>query len=429
MHITVLYQAPVYLMRVLTGSTTTPISVSATAYQQPLGGIAISTGLVDGNLGQVNALLQSASGSATLQLSQAERDALDRTPVPLFRIFDGLAASQGSTARAIADVDAASATLKTLAQSAVDALTKSGASSSDAQTSIAALTRLAQQSQSSTAVPVSDIIAMAAHQARAAQDLVSTASDAVSVPALPVLSAYSQAAGNGELVDLAPSLPGGIASIEIALARPSALGQTDRSAIAIGPEGTNASTAIGLIKVTISIAGLGIVPIIIELDAGNATITDVSCGADLMTSTAMTVNAQNGVVKAYIGLLNSLSDLTGPLPSVPLGLVQVSAASGNVGIGQVTQTFSFTRSDISAGTPKSVGTASALSTALNGLVTNLTVQPNIPIVTAAVKTTLTTALNAIEPVLNGLLTSLGVRLGYMDVRATTVRCGIPALVD
>jgi uncharacterized membrane protein len=114
---------------------------------------------------------------------------------------------------------------------------------------------------------------------------------------------------------------------------------------------------------------------------------------------------------------------------VPLGLVQVSAASGNVGIGQVTQTFSFTRSDISAGTPKSVGTASALSTALNGLVTNLTVQPNIPIVTAAVKTTLTTALNAIEPVLNGLLTSLGVRLGYMDVRATTVRCGIPALVD
>jgi uncharacterized membrane protein len=35
---------------------------------------------------------------------------------------------------------------------------------------------------------------------------------------------------------------------------------------------------------------------------------------------------------------------------------------------------------------------------------------------------------ALDPLVDGLLEALGVKLGYMDVTATGVRCGVPALV-
>jgi len=248
---------------------------------------------------------------------------------------------------------------------------------------------------------------------------------------MPLINAYVQAAGDGQLINLAPSLPLGIASIQIALARPSALGGADQGAITIGPTGTHASTAAGLIKVTISLPAIPLVipafqiPLILELGASTATITDVSCGADLMTSTSVTVSAQSGLVNAYIGVLNNLDDLGAPLPAVNLGIVQIGS-SGNptVSLG-ASQTFTFNRSDITAGTVKSVNGGATIAAALNTLATNLTLTPNIPVV----RTLITTVLSTLAPTLDSVLTSLGLQLGYLDVRATTVRCGIPALVN
>jgi uncharacterized membrane protein len=47
----------------------------------------------------------------------------------------------------------------------------------------------------------------------------------------------------------------------------------------------------------------------------------------------------------------------------------------------------------------------------------------------ALYTVLRPVFNALDPVLDGLLRSLGVQLGYVDVAVTGVRCGYPVLVS
>jgi uncharacterized membrane protein len=441
------YQAPVYLMRLLTGNATTPINTSAIAYDLPLGGIAIESGTIDGDITQTNDILQQVSGSGTVQLSAAERDALDRTFVPLFRLIDGLAGAQGSNARTIAQVVGGTANLAQLAASASAALqAQSGTPSADTQTSITALNRLAQQGQGSKTVAVSDILAMTAHRQRAAQDLVSTASDALSAPALPLLEGYMQAAGDGQLIDIAPglSIAGFGVSVELALARPSLLGQSATGTVAVGPAGTTVSSAAAHVRVTISLPPIPVLgatpinlPIVLTLGSGSATINDISCGQDLMASTNIAAGAQSSVGQAYIGVVSAanLENFSVPLSpaSINLGLVQVGTSGNATILASPVTALTFDRADIAAGTAKRADGLSTTAAALNTLATNLQVTPNIPIVTNLVKTTIAAALNLIlptlGPTLDQVLASAGLRLGYMDVRATSVRCGIPALVN
>jgi uncharacterized membrane protein len=49
------------------------------------------------------------------------------------------------------------------------------------------------------------------------------------------------------------------------------------------------------------------------------------------------------------------------------------------------------------------------------------------LISALLRDRLSTALQLLEPQLTSILASAGLRVGYVDVRATAVRCGLPAL--
>jgi uncharacterized membrane protein len=198
------------------------------------------------------------------------------------------------------------------------------------------------------------------------------------------------------------------------------------------------------VRVTISLPPIPVLgaapinlPIILTLGSGTATINGITCGPDLMSSTNIAVGAQSSVGQAYIGFVSDANLENFPVPLSPaslnLGLVQVGTSGNATILASPVQALTFDRADIAAGTTKRADGLSTTAAALNTLATNLQVTPNIPIVTNLVKTTIAAALNLIlptlGPTLDQILASAGLRVGYMDVRATSVRCGIPALVN
>jgi uncharacterized membrane protein len=54
---------------------------------------------------------------------------------------------------------------------------------------------------------------------------------------------------------------------------------------------------------------------------------------------------------------------------------------------------------------------------------------NLSLITGLVSSTLATLVQVLDPVINGATAALGVQVGYMDVTATGMRCGTPALVN
>jgi uncharacterized membrane protein len=94
----------------------------------------------------------------------------------------------------------------------------------------------------------------------------------------------------------------------------------------------------------------------------------------------------------------------------------------------------FDWNDIQAGTVKTIDSSptveDALTLADNGF--SLVVNDSPPLATALVNTLVraqvSAVLTALAPELETILASLGLQLGTLDVRATAVRCGIPALV-
>ncbi len=444
-------EVPIYFMRLFTGVSTMTVASSATAYNLPLGGVAIGTGVLDSDIVQLNAFMTAQSGSA-LNLTAAERDALEATPIAVFRLFDQLAGKLGSQQDSIADVMASSVRLGQLADSMAQALSdQTTLPTGQEQTALAALTRIAQQGQNAPPALVSDILALGAHQKRAAQDLISSTTDSLTVPAMTLLMGDLQASRQGALVNVSQTIPLGVikVSVDAVMDRP---GGGQPAVTVVGPEGTSAYSSAARIKLTVSLTtpitltiplvgtlSLATVPVIVDVGTGSATISDVSCGADIMGTTDIAIAAQSGLIRVYVGnaTTNQLVDFLTPIAPVPaqianLGVLSVSA-SGQINAGQsAVQTLHFDRSDIEQGTVRSVDASSSIGTTLATLNSTVNVTVSNTLLSALVapiaKTAVSTILTALQPVIPSILASLGLRVGYMDVQATSVRCGIPALV-
>jgi uncharacterized membrane protein len=106
----------------------------------------------------------------------------------------------------------------------------------------------------------------------------------------------------------------------------------------------------------------------------------------------------------------------------------------DVNVAQSAATLHFDWNDIQAGTVKTIDssptTEDILALADNSF--SLVVDNAPPWVTTLVNTLVraqvSAVLAALQPELETILASLGLKLGTLDVRATAVRCGIPALV-
>lgn len=455
-HLVTQYAVPIHFIRVFTGSATMPVRATATAYDLPLAGVAIGTEAANVNNVDLNSYLDAVSNSSA-QLTPEEQAALNATQISIFRLFDQIAGRVGSRTMSMKSVMSSSVGLQTLAEAAAQAMTDQYPNpSSDVTTAIGALTRIAGQSDNSSPVQVSDIVTLGAHQNRAAENMISTRTDSLGVPGLSVLMDYLHSAKQDDLVSLnqAVTVPG-VATIAVnAVLENGVVGSGTGEAATIGPVGSSVAGSRGRVQFTITLLqpldiNLGLIqlslpmtiPLIADVGYGSATVSNISCGSDILDTTDVAVGAQAGAAHLYIGSVSpsELTDFLTPLAPqaaqiIDTSLTQVDAA-GQENIAQSgEQTLHFSESDIMAGTVKTVDGTSSLGNSVSQLGSGVSViVVNAPpgsnaIIASLVQTEISSVLTTLEPILSQILTSLGIKVGAIDVRATAARCGIPALV-
>lgn len=446
------YQVPMYFTRVLTGHPQLAVNATAVAYNLPLAGIAIGSAASDSDVDELNAFIDAQSGSS-FELTEAERDALDATRISVFRLIDRIASQVASSATPIGTVTDLNINLVTLANAAAEALAAQTLDqASDVPTALSALQRIAAQSGDSPLVPIEDYFAVTAHDKRAAQDLISASNDALGVPALALLIGYVQASRQNALVNenQSVSLPGpATISVDAVLGR-EVIGGGARGFATLAPVGGSAYSSRGRVRFTISlppiqILGLSLpvsLPLIADIAYGSATISEVSCGSDILGSTAIDIEAQSGAARVIIGYVpdDELADLGTPLTPLPAQIIDTPlvsvTADGNSTVGtSAPTTLQFTREDIAQGTTKTVTGTPSTSDAIDQLDPDVSVVANMllppgtgALISGVVQAQLSAILTALQPQIDGLLANLGLRLGSIDVRASGVRCGVPALV-
>jgi uncharacterized membrane protein len=450
------YDVPMYFLALLTGNTTMEVTASAIAYNEPLAGIAIGTGAESASIVELNSTLGMLA-NASFNLTEAERDALDATRISAFRLFDQFAQQLGSPTMSIDAVMASSIDLRQLAESAAAALSAQAPQpTADEQLAISALNRIAQDAGDAPPVTVEDFVGFGAHRKRAARDLVSARTDSLGVPGLSLLVGYAQVAQENQLLDLDEVIPlPGLATvtIETVVAR-GAYGSTTPGLSTIGPAGSSAFSSQGRVRLNVEllnpiVVNLGLVqlslplsfPLIVDVGYGSATIEEISCGTDILETTDIAVSAQSGAVRFYVGSVteNELTDLLTPLAPIPAEIVGTPLVSltangeGNVAPSDL-ETLHFSHDDIEQGTRKTTHGTPTSDDAIEETNSQMDyVVENAPpgsgtLITDLVRPQVTAVMDALAPQIDEVLALVGLRSGYMDVRATAARCGIPALV-
>jgi tight adherence protein G len=456
-HLATSYDVPVYFIRVLTGISMISIDADAVAYNLPLAGVAIGTSAAETDAGQVNDFITAVSGNS-FNLTDEEIAALDQTSISVFRVLDRLAEAGGSQTTPITSVLASDVDLTTLASAAASALSAQAQMPTATQTmAINALSRIAQNAGSTSFVPAESFVTLGAHQQRNAVDMISAANDTLGIPALSLLMGYLHASRESTLIAQSLSIPlAGLATVSVdAVVSRSAIGEAAVGTSTIGPEGSSAASSQARVRLNIQLLqpiNLGVIslplsiPVVVELGYGGATITDIACGTDVRATTDITVAAQSGAARIFVGNVTDgeLADLLTPLNPDPAQIVTgvpLLSISGEteVSVAQSSATLHFDWNDIQAGTVKTIDSSPTVQDALT-LTDNtlsLVVDNDLPfpvnaLVNTAVNTVVrplvSTLLTALQPELETILASLGLKLGTLDVRATAVRCGIPALV-
>ncbi len=231
------------------------------------------------------------------------------------------------------------------------------------------------------------------------------------------------------------------------------IGETPVGTTTIGPEGSSAASSQARVRLNVQLLqpiqiNLGLInlslplsiPIVVELGYGGAVITDIACGTDVRATTDITVAAQSGAARLFIGNVtdSELADMLTPLAPDPAQIISTPLVSVSgeteVNVGQSAATLHFDWNDIQAGTVKTIDSSPTVEDALTLADNSFSlIVGNAPplvntLVNTLVRAQVSAVLTALQPELETILASLGLKLGTLDVRATAVRCGIPALV-
>lgn len=265
-------------------------------------------------------------------------------------------------------------------------------------------------------------------------------------------------------------------------------GQVARARFAFGPQGeTQVNTSALRLQLTLKVSGLGTllagvgtsldqialapvkvllngllggvdVPLLIDVGAGSASVASISCGQESATDARVGVNAQTGLLTAYLGTLpaNAMSSTMPAILPGDVGMANlVNLAGINVkvraAIGPITgssTTLDFRQGSggngvighpPAPGTSARVGNTAQLGSMLTGLGSNLQVDATLlglstgALVSGLIANVgalvggLLNALN-VDGLVDTLLGALGIQAGFADVWVTGVRCGVPVLV-
>jgi uncharacterized membrane protein len=422
----------------------------STAARMPTTSFGAGTRLAALNAGLLNSLLGQLWGSG-VSLSLIDYQALSNTNVDALKFLTALA-TRASISGNYQQLANASVTTGQMLGALIDVA--GSASGPGAPAALLALTSLQAQLPGAPAMVLSNVIDLAPLNGRSIGGISSIDGTGLELNLMSLLSASARTVAAGRLVNLGTVLtvPVTNSSISTRLAVGSQMAQ-----VSAGKVGSSIRTAQIRLALTATIANVNLVvataavqvPIYLEAASGQATLTAMPCQrGGILTQIAATTGATSlrfGAVSDAALQNFSLPVTPVATPVVSISLLGIPIRANIAGTTNLVSsgptTLSFTQAEIDAGTVKSAPYASA--TPFNTLSTNLSLSTTIlgspGLLAGALNGLLSSLLVALNPVVanlvnlmdapvNALMTSLGLQLGIIDVRAFDARCRIPTLV-
>lgn len=408
-----------------------PLRVTGTAASAQFAAFTIGSGTLQLQGGIANALLGALLG-AKLSLSVSDYDALASARVDGLRVLDALGASLNMQAANYTDIVQAQASVGQMLMALRVAAQDNGSVVSALSGILNALPNAGNLIAIGQVDGLGDAAALAPPRGFAG-------------PSLNVLNLLGAAAAlaNGQnqvAVDLGATIPGLLAT-RLTLA----IGERKRSSGWVRPGSPNATVQTAqtrlLIEATVT-APLGLgsltLPVYAEVAPAQATLRSLTCAGPsgrqvtLDAQTGLATLAIAGVPRTAINGGSTGPDLSQPAPLIALPLITVSGRA-LVTLGTGAQTLTFSEADIANHTVRSVASGNLTQSLTGSLLRNLTLNINgigvAPLLQSALTTTLGAVAPAIDLVLDSVLRSLGLRLGYADLDVDGTLCSQAVLVQ
>jgi uncharacterized membrane protein len=274
-----------------------------------------------------------------------------------------------------------------------------------------------------------------------------------SASVMALLSAGAVLADGKHQVALAlnAGLPGiASATIDLAIGEP----PQNSAWFSVGEKGDIVRTAQTRLSLVVAVGGsggllgglLGLsirVPVYVELAYAEGKLGDIACPTGRPESLRVTVGARPGVAEAWIGEVDTagMRNFAKSPPVLPAELVKAPlvtvTGTAHATISNPTQTqLIFSANDIEKGTVNRVSTHDFTGSLFGSLLGDLQLDVKVAglglglgDVGKTLANTLGVASPAIDTLLNGVLATLGIKLGEADVRVTGATCGRSALVQ
>ncbi len=455
-----------FFTRVLGGANPIPaLSATATAARVDEAGVGVSSGILtvtNALVNSVNDLLGALLG-IKLQLGANEVQTLANGYVDAGRFFDALAARVGETG-----------TYGALTNRTVDlrALMLAAAEAADQPATAATLTLVAGRITNGYPVPLNGLFGLGVWKNMPVGEANEQPGLRAGINAYQLFT-FAVQAGEGS-IDLTDAISRVASGSTIRLAAV-ATGPIDRPRFAFGPAGeTSASTSALRLQLNLGLnldilgISVGAVPVLIDVAAARADVSAIDCAntAEQARDSRVSVLASSGLINAYIGQAPA-NAMTRPMP--PLSASDIAPA-------RILNVLNLITADVRAvaqpvtgnsgtlvfgpggqgtigrpgtpGTPASIGNGSQTGTLLTSLTNSLSAPNGLQVkalnlciwplcdetatrshLLGAITTPLGALLgNPADPLLDNLLTALGIQLGHATVWVTGARCGVPVLI-
>ena len=434
--VTLSNDADLFFGRMLIGNSKVRITRTATASSVKMAAFSIGTRLASVNGGVANALLSGLTGS-NINLTVMDYNNLAGAKVDLLSYVSALHSRANLTAGTFDQTLGSEITVGDALTVLID----------QADTSAKApLKILAQSAAKTTKIKLSDLVDIGAY---GEQDrIVGGADAAINIDSLTLAKAILTLANQDRQVqlDLGAQVPG-LAGLKVYLAigeRPNHsawLTVTNKGEPIIRTAQTRLYIDASLVP---GLSGVSLVhlPIFIELASAQGKLASISCNSAKSLNT-VTLSLSPSIGEVNIGTIN-LADLAnfkktivvGPAQLVTLPLIGGVSVSSQIKLGGTTwQNATFTAADISNQTVKTVRTNDAVQSIGSSLVSHMQLKADVlglGIGLGLVTTTLGNLLVAVgpvlDPVINTLLSQLGIGLGEVDAQVNGLRCSGAALV-
>ncbi|MBB4368889.1 putative membrane protein [Bradyrhizobium sp. cir1] len=433
-------KTPLYFARYITGSSQYTIRTTATASSTALASFAIGSRLLAVNGGLLNAVLGSMLGT-NLSLTAMDYQALANARIDALDFLSAVATRANVTGPTYDNVLTSNVKMADLIGAMLT--TQQAANGNNAAT--ITLSSIAQAiSGQSTRIAPGSLLDLGPYGSLAIGQKPKVG---VSLSLLSLLSGTA-AVANGDhqiATSLNLNLPGITQVSVVATVGEHPVGS---GWFAVGAQGASVHTAQTRVLITIQLAGSGGIPsvnlpIYVEVAAGTATLSGISCGRPDISSSTVTLGVTPGVVDAWVGNV-SMADMnnfrTKPNPP-PATLVNISGVTvtgrAHAEISNTTaKQVDFSYADIQAQTIKTVTTTNFTSSLMSSLLRDMSLTVTtgplalpLPGAGSTVANILSAATGSIDQILAATLAALGVGIGQADVWVSGVRCDGAVLVN